>query len=601
MIPLLAALLLGANAQATGQMSPTSDVSANRVRATGAGASRALRDHVRTLPDVDWGAIGVGSALVTAPKMDGTTGSQALNLRFSDLKTGFDGVNATSVEHGARLDALDATSTAHGSRLSLLEIGDVPYITSGATTARPDRERWSDVVNVKDFGGDPTGVRDSTDAVQAAVNALISRGGDMGTLVLDGTYLVTTIVVSAHSDFTIDGRGGTLASYSTGARNAILDLVNVNRLRIRNLTVHCNYNASTTAGIRVSASVGAQNLDFSGITFWGCRRAYQFGDGIPANIEKPVSEVVVRGGHYFGVPTVVEANGTETVISVIGSQMTAQHAGWPDTTLPSYCVTSRAATVHVTGGHCFHQTAGQGGAFSIEPVVSAVDGNNYGQVYVHGALIEPAGYIGRAWDPSSVITTVAGRGVLSFEGCNGYHGLDVDAAILADANFSGQIKVSGSNFYARAPQRTQPNVKVNGAAMIVADDHSFNENYRKVANGTAFVGGSFRQIGPTQAGVIYALHVSPQISGDRGDVSLTLTVGLDEQVQRFATSLTANRAVTLSTSGALNGDTFRIVRTGLGAFTIDVGGLKTIPSATAAYVDVTYDGTAWRLSGYGAL
>jgi len=97
------------------------------------------------------------------------------------------------------------------------------------------------------------------------------------------------------------------------------------------------------------------------------------------------------------------------------------------------------------------------------------------------------------------------------------------------------------------------------------------------------------------------LASGPTVSGDRGDTSQTLTVGTDAQVQRWATTLTANRTVTCSTTGAANGDTFRIVRSGLGAFTLDVVGLKTIPSATAASVDVTYTGSAWVLTGYGAL
>jgi hypothetical protein len=95
--------------------------------------------------------------------------------------------------------------------------------------------------------------------------------------------------------------------------------------------------------------------------------------------------------------------------------------------------------------------------------------------------------------------------------------------------------------------------------------------------------------------------MAESVSADRGDTSQTITVGVDNQIQRWATTLTANRTVTLSTTGAANGDSFRVVRTGLGAFTLDVGGLKTIPSGTAAFVDVTYDGSAWRLTGYGVL
>jgi len=90
------------------------------------------------------------------------------------------------------------------------------------------------------------------------------------------------------------------------------------------------------------------------------------------------------------------------------------------------------------------------------------------------------------------------------------------------------------------------------------------------------------------------------IGTDVGDNDITLTVG-DAPVQLFETTLTGNKTVTLSTTGATNGDTFRVVRTGLGAFTLDVGGLKTIGSATAAFVDVGFNGTAWVLTGYGAL
>lgn len=96
-------------------------------------------------------------------------------------------------------------------------------------------------------------------------------------------------------------------------------------------------------------------------------------------------------------------------------------------------------------------------------------------------------------------------------------------------------------------------------------------------------------------------YVTHPIGADRGDASVTLKAGVDSVVQRWATTLTASRTVTLSTSGAQAGDRFRIVRTGLGSFTLAVGSLKTIPSATAAFVDVEYDGTAWVLTGYGAL
>lgn len=93
------------------------------------------------------------------------------------------------------------------------------------------------------------------------------------------------------------------------------------------------------------------------------------------------------------------------------------------------------------------------------------------------------------------------------------------------------------------------------------------------------------------------------VSVDRGDANATLTLGSDEEVQRYDTTLTANRTVTLATTAAaiVQAGRFRVVRTGLGAFTLDVGGLKSIPASTAAWVEVIYSAGAWKLAGYGTL
>lgn len=86
------------------------------------------------------------------------------------------------------------------------------------------------------------------------------------------------------------------------------------------------------------------------------------------------------------------------------------------------------------------------------------------------------------------------------------------------------------------------------------------------------------------------------------DADLVASVGSTVPTIRFGNALAANRTVTFLTTGARNGDRFRVVRTGLGAFTLDVGpGLKVIPSATAAFVDVEFNGTVWVLTGYGTL
>lgn len=114
------------------------------------------------------------------------------------------------------------------------------------------------------------------------------------------------------------------------------------------------------------------------------------------------------------------------------------------------------------------------------------------------------------------------------------------------------------------------------------------QTYPVEANGVGYVG--YGNVGSADP-----------MSGDRGDTNVSLTVGLSELVQRFASALTANRTVTLTATNAAKGARFRVVRSGLGAFTLDVGGLKTIPAGTAAIVDVEYNGSAWVLTGYSPL
>jgi hypothetical protein len=88
-------------------------------------------------------------------------------------------------------------------------------------------------------------------------------------------------------------------------------------------------------------------------------------------------------------------------------------------------------------------------------------------------------------------------------------------------------------------------------------------------------------------------------SADRGDSGVTLNARVDDAVQRFATTLTAPRAVVLQTAGAVRGDIFRVVRTAGGAHGLDVGGVKTL--AAGQWVDVIFEGSAWVINGFGSL
>lgn len=85
------------------------------------------------------------------------------------------------------------------------------------------------------------------------------------------------------------------------------------------------------------------------------------------------------------------------------------------------------------------------------------------------------------------------------------------------------------------------------------------------------------------------------------DADVTLTVGSDHGICEYYTALTNNRTVTLDAVGASQYDRFIVYRTAGGAFTLDVGGLKTIPASVNGVVIAEFDGTAWQLRDYYTL
>lgn len=93
------------------------------------------------------------------------------------------------------------------------------------------------------------------------------------------------------------------------------------------------------------------------------------------------------------------------------------------------------------------------------------------------------------------------------------------------------------------------------------------------------------------------------VSSDRGNAAATLINGQDAQTQVWATALTADRAVTLSSTYAYRGAKFRIVRTAAstGAFNLNVGTGPLKALTAGQWCEVEHDGTAWFLSAFGSL
>jgi len=83
------------------------------------------------------------------------------------------------------------------------------FTATNTTTARNLVARFSDVMNVKDFGAIGDGIADDTAAIQAAV-ASCKINNIRRLLLVGGTYKVTSRIFIDFSDFVIDGGGATI-------------------------------------------------------------------------------------------------------------------------------------------------------------------------------------------------------------------------------------------------------------------------------------------------------------------------------------------------------------------------------------------------------
>lgn len=91
----------------------------------------------------------------------------------------------------------------------------------------------------------------------------------------------------------------------------------------------------------------------------------------------------------------------------------------------------------------------------------------------------------------------------------------------------------------------------------------------------------------------------PTIQTISTNAAATVTPTTTNTVVFHTGTLTADRTITLSTSGQTAGSMIRFVRTGSGAFNLSIGGLKSL--ATATWCVVIFNGTAWQLVAYGTL
>jgi len=100
-----------------------------------------------------------------------------------------------------------------------------------------------------------------------------------------------------------------------------------------------------------------------------------------------------------------------------------------------------------------------------------------------------------------------------------------------------------------------------------------------------------------------ALDGDRGVSADAGNAAASYDRNSLYRTLRYATPITADRAVSLSTTNMGNGDKLRVVRTtaATGAFNVNVGTGPLKALAAGQWCDVEFNGSAWMLTAFGSL
>lgn len=219
--------------------------------------------------------------------------------------------------------------------------------------------------------------------------------------------------------------------------------------------------------------------------------------------------------------------------------------------------------------------------------------------FAAGSYVGKANVIGTAGSGVTVSSNDIGIGSLFCSGFASLYGLNL---IAGDSFYNSYYEGTGCSQALRMTSTGTINMGV----------LNINNNTNGIiAGGITNFGYDYAYFDSNGSNSNFVLELSPGFMGkkvrqstsaDRGDNSITIAVGTDAVTQRFATTLTANRTVTFSTSNAVNGDKFRITRTGGGAFNLGTTGTFNNKSLTQnQWADYEFSGSGWYLTGFGSL
>lgn len=495
------------------------------------------------------------------------------------------------------------------------DASEISFLQSGTgAVARTLQDKAREVVSVKDFGAVGDGTTDDTTAVQAFFTACKDKRG----YIPAGKYKVTSaITIDPDHNYVIEGEGrdpnGTTASviYNAGTGNCITinqtGAANNKQIRLSNLTI-----SGTSASANGIHAVNVHNLNMEDV--WITSHG---GHGLYLNKCWTCSfkNVTSTQNGQHGIYAYQQNNQVVFDHCIVNSN--SRSDGYANFYIGG---SSTYENLGVTLLGCDISYAGSNPYTTVTTAYGLVIQHSHA-VNVIGCYLELNSKTNNIYADNTVKN-------LTVMGCyiqDGVTTLGVTDGLRFINNTNTKVSVTttveivGSLPGGISKQEIWGNT-YNGGATTVYGAGAFEPTiarYTSAPTGGTWTTGDYvintdPAGGDTERWVCSAGGTPgtwiptgqiPSVYADHGDTAQTLTVFLSSPTNVWATPLTADRAVTLSTTNAFTGAKFRIVRaaSATGAFNLNVGTGPLKALAVGTWCEVEYNGAAWVLTAYGAL